>query len=402
MKRQSGHIHKLCPSAEQAAKMACFAGMARYVYNRSLALQNEQYERLGKHDGVYTLKKLLPRWKNEKGTEWLSQAPSQGLQSALLNLGDAWKRFFDPKLPNAEAPTFHKRRTHCSYAFPQGFKVDQTQHRVWLPKLGWIPYVFSRKLCGTHKSVTIRRKNNVWYMTVLCEREVKAPRERREKQAGVDVGIACQAMQDDGTRLKAPKQLRRLAQKVSALQSLRDRRQKKGSGRHGRASRRITKLQERIGNIRKDHLHKFTTQLVKNQDVVCVEDLKVKNMSKPAKGTKEKPGKKVAQKRGLNRSILEQGWCEMRRQLTYKMAWSGGLVVAVPPQYTSQRCSDCLAVDRKSRLSQARFVCTACGVESHADINAAKNILAAGRAVIARGANGDLAVAMKRESTWAA
>jgi putative transposase len=393
MKRQSGHIHKLCPSAEQAAKMACFAGMARYVYNRALAMQNEQYARIGKMDRRRALQGLLPQWKREEGTLWLAEAPSQGLQCAIMHLENGWKRFFDPKLPNADAPTFHKRRTHCSYAFPQGFEVDQTQHRVWLPKLGWIPYVFSRKLCGTHKSVTIRRKNNVWYMTVLCEREVKAPRERREKQAGVDVGIACQAMQDDGTRLQAPKKLRRLAKKVSAMQSVRDRRQKKGSGRHGGASRRIAKLQERIGDIRKDHLHKFTTQLVKNQDVVCVEDLKVKNMSKSAKGTKEKPGKKVAQKRGLNRSILEQGWYEMRRQLTYKMAWSGGLSVAVPPQYTSQRCSDCLAVDRKSRLSQARFVCTACGVESHADFNAAKNILAAGRAVIARGANGDLAVA---------
>ncbi len=124
----------------------------------------------------------------------------------------------------------------------------------------------------------------------------------------------------------------------------------------------------------------------KNHALVVIEDLKVRNMSRSASGTVEAPGKCVRAKSSLNKSILDQGWYEFRRQLAYKLAWLGGTLLAIPPQYTSQKCSRCGCVDKKNRPSQARCKCTACGFECNADYNAALNILAAGHAVSACGA----------------
>jgi putative transposase len=389
VKHQKGHVHKLLPSSSQAAKMACFAGMTRYVYNRCLALQRQQYEATGKMDRRFALQKLLPIWKKDDATFWLKEAPSQSLQCALENLENGWKRFFDPKLPDAEAPTFHKSRTHCSFRFPQGFEVDEEQKRIWLPKLGWMNYVGCREIVGTPRSITVRRECGIWYMSVLAEHSVAPPVIRRANWVGIDVGIACHTATSSGSMERAPKTLRRAAKRLARMQAHRDKKMQKGSKSYAKESFKMARLSQHIANIRKDHLHKLSTRLIKNHDVVCLEDLKVKNMSKSAKRTVEKPGKNVAAKSGLNREILSQGWFELRRQLTYKAAWTGGMVVAVDPRHTSQRCSACLAVDRKSRMSQARFVCTACGHEMHADTNAAKNILAAGLAVTALGALGN-------------
>lgn len=132
-------------------------------------------------------------------------------------------------------------------------------------------------------------------------------------------------------------------------------------------------------------LHKVSTTISKSHAVVAMEGLKIKNMSASAKGTREQPGRNVRQKAGLNKSILDQGWYEFRRQLEYKQLWRGGEVRVVAPQHTSQRCSSCRYVSPDNRRSQSLFVCVACGHRENADINAAKNILAVGRAVSARG-----------------
>ena len=133
--------------------------------------------------------------------------------------------------------------------------------------------------------------------------------------------------------------------------------------------------------------------------MIVIEDLKIRNMSKSAKGTSEKHGKRVKAKSGLNKSILDQGWYEFRRQLEYKQAWRGGYVIAIPPQYTSQRCSCCGHVSRDNRTTQAKFECVECGHSENADINAARNILAAGHAVLACGETAQLGYSMKQELT---
>jgi putative transposase len=154
-----------------------------------------------------------------------------------------------------------------------------------------------------------------------------------------------------------------------------------------KAKERVARLYEKAANRRKDCLHKLTTRLSKNHATVVVEDLKVLQMTKSAKGTVESPGKNVKQKSGLNKAILDQGWGELARQLAYKCEWSGGRFIKVPPHYTSQTCRVCDFAFAGNRLSQSEFVCLWCGHEEHADVNAAKNILALGQSVTACGGN---------------
>jgi putative transposase len=132
-------------------------------------------------------------------------------------------------------------------------------------------------------------------------------------------------------------------------------------------------------------LHKSTSLISQNHAIIILEDLRVKNMSVSAKGTIREPGKNVKAKSGLNRAILDQGWYEFRRQREYKQQWKGGRVVAVKPAYTSIECSECHHREKESRRTQSEFRCVNCAHEEHADLNAAKNILAAGRAVNACG-----------------
>lgn len=147
---------------------------------------------------------------------------------------------------------------------------------------------------------------------------------------------------------------------------------------------RIAKLHHRIANIRNDLLHKTTTAISKSHALVVIEDLQVKSMSRSAKETVNAPGRNVRAKGGLNRSILRQGWGEFRRQL-YKQTWRGGVLLAVDPRNTSRTCTECGHVSAENRKTQGSFACVACGHQADADVNAARNILAAGCAVIACG-----------------
>jgi IS605 OrfB family transposase len=151
---------------------------------------------------------------------------------------------------------------------------------------------------------------------------------------------------------------------------------------------KITKLHGRIADARRDFLHKATTAISKNHAIVVMEDLQIGNMVRSAKGTIEHPGKKVRQKAGLNRAILDQGWREFHRQVGYKLEWAGGELRLVNPAYTSQECSVCHHVARENRKTRDKFQCVACGHAEDADVNAAKNIKVAGLAASACGGLG--------------
>ena len=160
-------------------------------------------------------------------------------------------------------------------------------------------------------------------------------------------------------------------------------RKKKFSSNGKKAKRRVTRLHSKIANIRKDFLHKSSKDISKNHAVVFVEDLQVKNLRASSKGRKAKPGKRVTQKSGLNRAILDARPFELRRQLAYKTPWSGGLLVSVPPQNTSRRCPECQHTAAENRKTQAKFVCGECGFSAHADFVGAVNIKEAGLALLA-------------------
>jgi transposase len=191
--------------------------------------------------------------------------------------------------------------------------------------------------------------------------------------------VAVSAALSTGDRLQVPgltwreqARLRRLERKLA--------RAKRGSARRRQVRLAIARLRARETDRRKDWAEKTTTDIVQRFDVIKVEDLRIKNMTRSAKGTREAPGRRVRQKAGLNRSVLRSGWGLLVRRLEQK---APGRVVKVNAAFTSQRCSACGHVDRRSRKSQARFVCTTCGYACHADVNAARNI-AAGHAVTAR------------------
>jgi len=285
---------------------------------------------------------------------------SQPLQQKLKHLDRALKDAFNPKQPK-KFPRFKKRGRNDSFTYPQGFKIDEKNSRVCLPKIGWVRYRSSRTVEGKPKNLTVSLRGKHWYVSIQTEMEIGEPKHPSVTEIGIDMGVA-----------KSQKKLSR---------------KKKYSKNWRKQKVEVSRIHIRVADARKDFLHKASTTISKNQAVVYLEDLKVSNMSASAKGTEEEPGRNVKAKAGLNKSILDQGWFEFRRQLEYKQKWRGGEVVVVEPRYTSQTCSACGNVDRASRQSQELFECVRCGYEENADINAAKNILRAGRARMACGSN---------------
>lgn len=239
-------------------------------------------------------------------------------------------------------------------------------------------------MLGTAKNITVSGAGGKWFVSIQTEREIVKPVHPSTSIIGIDVGIARFATLSDGTVFEPINSFRKQQQRLARYQRAMSRKTK-FSNNWKKAKAKITKLHQKIGNIRRDYLHKTTTTISQNHAMVCIEDLQVRNMSKSAAGSTEVPGRNVKAKSGLNKSILDQGWFEFRRQLEYKQAWRGGQVVAVNPRNTSRTCPCCGHVSAENRQTQARFACVDCGFEENADLVGAINILAAGHAVLACG-----------------
>jgi putative transposase len=385
--------YKLKTNCTQERQLRQFAGSCRFFWNKALALQKDLLDNKERCLTYNKLALVLPQWKKEH--PFLQNTHSQILQQTLMNLDRAIRDAFSKASPK-KFPVFKKKGKHDSFRYPQGFKLDQPNSRIYLPKLGWVRYHNSRDIEGTPKSITVSLSAGHWYASIQTEREVSDPVHPSSSVIGIDVGIKSFAMLSDGTFFTPVNSFKHHQKQLARLQRSLARKQKHGSN-WKKAKAKIQKLHKKITNTRKDYLHKTTTKICKNHAIVIVEDLKVRNMSKSAKGTAENPGRNVKAKSGLNRSILDQGWSEFRRQLEYKLAWNGGMVIAVPPQNTSRKCSACGHVSPDNRKSQAMFKCTNCGFEINADVNAAQNILAAGLAVLACGETAQSGCSMKQE-----
>jgi putative transposase len=294
------------------------------------------------------------------------------LQQCLKDLDRAYTNLFAGR---AQPPTFRKKFLNDSFRFPQGFKVEG--NRVYLPKIGWVSFWKSRDLEGTIKNVTVSRRGEHWYVSFQVEIEMPDPLHPSESAIGIDMGVATFAALSDGhliepldsfrkTEAKLAKEQRKLALKVTF------------SNNWIKQKRKVNRVHQRIANLRHDFLHQHSTEISQNHAVIVVEDLQVSNMSRSAKGTVEEPGRNVAAKSGLNKAILDQGWGMFRTMLQYKQLWRGGMVIAVPPQYTSQTCAECGHVSPENRVVQAMFSGVNCGHNDNADVNVARNILAVG------------------------
>jgi len=400
MKRQQAFKYELNPSGEQRRRMVCYAGCKRVVYNKALALQTANHAVGNKFIRYESMAKNLVAWRSDADTEWLREAPYHTLQQALKDLENAFKNFFAKR---TEFPRFKKKGQHDSFRYPdpKQIKLDQANSRIFLPKLGWVRYRNSRDVLGTVKNVTVSHRNGKWFISIQTEREVEQPIHSSTSEVGIDMGVVRFATLSDGTPYEPINSFKKHAAALRKAQRAMSRK-KKFSSNWKKAKAKVQRIHVRIANTRRDYLHKTSTTISKNHAMVVVEDLQVSNMSRSAAGTVEQPGRNVRQKSGLNRSILDQGWSEFRRQLDYKVLWQGGLFLAVPPMNTSRTCPCCGHVSKDNRRSQAVFACVACQYSENADLVAAINILRAGHARLACQVNGEVSRQQQEPSERAA
>ena len=382
MQRLQAFKYELQPTGEQQHNMRRYAGACRFVFNKALALQKDNHEAGNTFIGYVAMARNLTAWRNGAETPWLKDAPVHPLQHALKDLEKAYKNFFARR---TAFPRFKKKGQGDSFRYPdpKQIKLDQANGRIFLPKLGWLRYRNSREALGEVRNATVSQSGGKWFVSIQTQREVE-PATPRGGMVGIDMGIARFVTLSDGSFL-AP--LNSFKRNESALRSAQRAMRRKTRFSHNwkKAKARIQKIHARIGNTRRDYLHKATTTISQNHAIVCIEDLQVRNMSRSAAGTSESPGRNVRAKSGLNKAILDQGWAEFRRQLDYKLAWNGGHLIAVPPRNTSRTCPACGDVSEENRQTQALFCCAECGFEENADLVGAINVLRAGHARLACG-----------------
>ena len=376
MKCLQAYKFQLKPNGEQIRSMRKYAGNARKVWNLALARQKEHHAAGEKFTNAFGMNAWLPAWKKEY--QFLRESPAQTLQQVMENLAAGYTKFFKK---TADHPTFKKKgKSSDSFRFPDAkqFIIDEANNRIKLPKLGWIHYRNSRDIKGSPKNITVSANAGKWYFSVQTEREAEQPHHPSTSIIGIDVGITRFATMSDATYINPLNTFRKheikLAKYQRRMSHIKKHSSKQFSINWKRAKARIQQIHSHIASVRRDFLHKTTTTISKNHAIVCIENLQV-NMSKSAAGTSEAPGRNVKAKSGLNKSILDQGWGEFRRQITYKQAWRRGDVLAVSPHNTSRTCPACTHISGANRKTQAKFVCVNCGYENNADVVGAINIL---------------------------
>ncbi len=373
--------HRIVFNLEQDALARSFAGMTRLIYNETLAYKKMMYRETGSSPSIFELKRELKAIKKTLGLEFFGEAPHHSLCEAMLNLKKAFDRFYRGE---ASFPRFKKRGVGDSFSFPDKKQI-KTNHpdrsgQVFLPKLKWVSVTNSYPRLGTRlyegelRNVTVSRAADGWYINISALVEIADPVTPVGAPIGIDLGVANSIATTSGDLISLPVETRRESVRYARLQQ-RFAGQERGSRNADKTKRRMGWLRKRALDRRKDAMHKTTTRLAKTHSLIIVEDLKVKQMTRSAKGTLEKPGTNVRAKSGLNRVILKQAWGELGRQLAYKTKWYGSELVMVDPKNTSRECSACGHTSPTNRKTQAVFECEACRHEAHADLNAAKNIL---------------------------
>ena len=372
-----------------------YCAHARFVWN--LAVEQHQYWRPGRKKAPGYLEQCRQLTAARAEHPWLAAGSQTVQQQALRDFAQAMAAFFDKTNP-ASKPSWRKAGRN------EGFRIVGRRGGQWdvrrlsrrvgevrVPKVGWVRFRWSRAVPPGVKSyrVTMDRAGR-WHVAFAAVPE-PIPAPGNGKVVGVDRGVVIAAALSTGELLRMPsltdrerKRLLRMKRKLA--------RARRGSNRRTRVRLGIARLKARESDRRKDWVEKTSTDLARRFDFIRVENLKIQNMTRSARGTLKAPGRRVRQKAGLNRGILASGWGLLVRRLETKAT---SRVEKVNPAFSSQRCSACGHVDAKSRESQARFVCTACRFACNADVNAARNI-AAGHAVTARG-GGRVAQPVNRE-----
>ena len=364
MTKQKAYKFRLYPNLEQRIFFAKTFGCSRFIWNQMLADRMAHYEEIGE-----TLKNTPAQYKNE--FPWLKEVDSLALANVQLNLNAAYKSFFQSGFG---FPNFKSKKTVQSYKTNnQKGTIALLDGKVKLPKVGWVKLKLHRQVKGVIKSATISKTvAGKYFISILCEEEI-VPLPKTDSSLGVDLGLENFAILSTGEKIGNHKFLVSLSKKLAKEQKVLSRRRllakKKGvklseSSNYQKQKLKVARLHEKIANQRKDFLHKLSTNLIKNHDVICIEDLASRNLMK---------------NHHLARAIGDASWSKFVRQLHYKADWYGKKIVTISRWFpSSQLCSFCGENSGKKGLSIREWTCENCGTHHDRDINASLNILKEG------------------------
>lgn len=349
------HRIALDPNNVQATYFARAAGVARFAYNWALAEWKREYEAGGKPSEM-ALRRKLNSLKREQ-FPWMLEVTKNAPQMAVMQLGRAFKNFFAKR---SRYPTFRKKGVHDRFTLTNDqFGVEG--RRIRIPHLGWVRMREPLRFTGKILSATLSREADRWFvsLTVDANELPQPPKAENQGAVGVDLGVSALATLSTGETIAGPKphkaaqnRLRRLSRSLS--------RKQKGSQNRKKAKLKLSRLHQKIGNVRKDALHQLTTHLTRRFELIGIEDLNVSGMVK---------------NRCLARSVSDMGFFELRRQLEYKAKQHGGLIHVAPRWFASSKTCSCCNTKREDLpLSVREWTCAVCNTHHNRDINAAMNL----------------------------